>query len=113
MKMAADKKQLGLTYLVSWHKEPRSIDEKGVIVTNIQRYYDIVGLMEMAKFNGKRNADTILADLIAMYMIKEYVYKEELKDEQEETKSKGFFSRGLYGGGDNNWATDEKVVSLG
>lgn len=109
MNMSTEKKKLGLTYLVDWHKQIRTIQESGEKVRTIHRWYDIVGLMEMAKFNGKRNADTISAGIIWTIMLKEAVYKKDDDEQIREKETDSFFNREMF------TDTEEygNVVSLG
>src|ERR1044072_1114097 len=106
MAMPPDKKRLGITYVRDWHQEARATDEHGNIVMRLHRWYDIVGLMELAKYNGKRNADTLSCLIIAVIMLKENAYNEAV---EEESSQEDYYSREFYG----NPQTDEEVVSLG
>lgn len=109
MAMPTEKKRLGLTYVVDWHKQERAIDDSGNRVMNLHRWYDIVGLMECAKFNGKRNADTISALAIGVIMLKENAYLEAV-DERSGKPRDDFYSREMF----PDYASNpEEVVSLG
>jgi hypothetical protein len=96
MNMATEKKRMGLTYLIDWHKAIRSVNEKGNPILNIHRIYDIGLLEEMRKFDGKRNADRISACIVAMFMLKEKALIAAKK--KRETDDDGFFSRTLFQG---------------
>jgi hypothetical protein len=106
MVMPTDKKRLGITYVRDWHQETRAIDEKGNKVMRLHRWYDIVGLMELARYNGKRNADTLSCLIIGVIMLKENAYADTIEEEnlQEDFYSREFFTDGQ---------TEEEVVSLG
>lgn len=106
MAMPPDKKRLGITYVRDWHQEVRAVDEKGNKVMRLHRWYDIVGLMELAKYNGKRNADTLSCLIIGVIMLKENAFIEAVEEEQQQ---EDYYSREFYG----NPQTDEEVVSLG
>lgn len=107
MAMPADKKRLGITYVRDWHQEAKATDEKGNTVMRLHRWYDIVGLMELAKFNGKRNADTLSCLIIAIIMLKENAHKEAVEEQQH--KEKDYYDRDFYG----QQQTEGEVVSLG
>lgn len=94
MNMPDEKKRMGLTYLVGWTMQKRAGYDDGRVVRNIDRYMDIVGLIEMTKWKPKINADTISADILAMFMLKEYVFKAE---EQAASDPNSFFNRTLFG----------------
>jgi hypothetical protein len=94
MNMPTERKRMGLTYVIDWHKNLRSVDDKGVRTLTLHRYYDIVGIREMRKFNGKRNADTISTLIVAMFELKEQVYQAEKQQEKE--KKEDFYSRPLF-----------------
>ena len=108
MAMPTEKKRLGITYLVDWHRQEISIDDQGNKVMRLHRWYDIVGMMEAAKFNGKRNADTLSALSIGVLMLKENAYQESM--ETENNQQDDYYSRELYPDGVES---DEIVVSLG
>jgi hypothetical protein len=89
MAMPVERKLQGLTYLIEWCKEIRGRAPDGSAIYNIDRYFDVPGLLEMKKFNAKKgNFDRISADIIGMYMLKErpytYIKEGEERDEQEE-----------------------------
>lgn len=107
MAMPTEKKRLGITYVVDWHREIRAIDEDGNKVMRLHRWYDIVGMMELAKFNGKRNADTLSCLIIGVIMLKENSYREAVESQEEEDD---YYSRDFY---DDNAESTEEVVSLG
>lgn len=108
MAMPTGKKRLVLTYTVDWHREERMIGENGERILNLHRWYDIVGMMEAAKFNGKRNADTISTLGIGVIMLNENAYLEAVDD--KEKSEEDFYSRDFYGGQEDN---EDIVVSLG
>lgn len=92
MNMAVEKKRMGLTYLVNWHKEQRGIDDNKNPIYNIHRTYDIAFLREMRKFDGKKNADRISAAAVAMFSLKEKASRAMEEEEQKDD----FYNRGLY-----------------
>jgi hypothetical protein len=94
MNMPTERKRIGLTYLIDWHKQVRALDEKGKKVLTLQRYYDIVGIREMIKFNGKRNADTLSSLIVGMFELREEVYRAE--QEQEQQRKNDFYDRELF-----------------
>lgn len=106
MNMATDKKRLGITYVRDWHQEVRAIDEHGNKVMRLHRWYDIVGMMELAKFNGKRNADTLSCLVTGVIMLKENAYNEAIETPNEKDD---YYNRDFYG----DEQTEEEVVSLG
>jgi hypothetical protein len=65
-------------------------------------------MMEAAKFNGKRNADTLSALSIGVIMLKENAYQESI--ETESNPQDDYYSRELY---PDSMETDDIVVSLG
>lgn len=93
MNMIGERKRLGLTYLADWHMQPRGLDEKGNIITNTQRIYDLGLLREMRRFDGKKNADRISAMIIAMFVLKEKAAR--VIVDRQATDS--FYNRELYG----------------
>jgi hypothetical protein len=95
MNMPTERKRMGLTYVIDWHKQTRSVNEDGVPNLNLNMYYDIVGIREMRKFNGKRNADTISTLIVGMYELREQVYQAEKQEERE--RKDDFYSRPLFG----------------
>jgi hypothetical protein len=99
MNMPTERKRMGLTYVIDWHKQHRSTDEKGNKHLTLHRYYDIVGIQEMRKFNGKRNADTISTLIVAMYELREQVYQQE-REHEEEAQKDSFYNRELFPSGD-------------
>lgn len=100
MNMPTERKRMGLTYVIDWHKQLRSIDKDGRRNLTLHRYYDIVGVREMMKFNGKRNADTISTLIVGMFELREQVYQMEKEQEQEAQSSPdNFYRRELYPGG--------------
>jgi hypothetical protein len=107
MAMPTAKKRLGITYVRDWHQEVRSIDEKGNKVRRLHRWLDIVGMMELAKYNGKRNADTLSCLVNGVIMLKENAYKESLEEPKDEEQD--YFAREFYG----DQQSSEEVVSLG
>lgn len=94
MNMPTERKRIGLTYVIDWHKQIRGVDEKGRKILTLHRYYDIVGIREMIKFNGKRNADTISTLVVGMFELREEVYRAEKEQEQE--RKEDFYSRELF-----------------
>lgn len=74
--MTTDRKRLGLTYLVDWHKQAKGIDDAGNIITNIECCKSIAFLRELRLFNGIRNADRISAMLVYMFERKQKVVDE-------------------------------------
>jgi hypothetical protein len=107
MAMPTEKKRLGITYVRDWHQEIRAISESGEKVMRLHRWYDIVGMMELAKFNGKRNADTLSCLIIGVIMLKENAFQESTSTESE---TEDYYSRELYEDFDQS---QEEVVSLG
>lgn len=108
MAMPTDKKRLGITYVVDWHREVRAMDEHGNKIMRLHRWYDIVGMMEAAKYNGKRNADTLSCLAIGVIMLKENAYKE--STESSENDKDDFYNREFYG---DTAESEDEVVSLG
>lgn len=99
MNMTAERKKMGMTYLIQWHDEQRGVREDGSIVTNIDHIYDIAFLRELAK-GGLSNSDRMSSAIIYMFMAKEFVAKQ-VKSVKNKTD---FFNRELFGGstsGDN------------
>lgn len=97
MNMNDDRKKLGLLYLEDWHMTPRGIDEKGNLVYNIHRVYDIAWLREFRKFNPEKgNYDRISDGIVEMFELKEN-HAEMVKTRR---KKKHFYSdqHYLYGG---------------
>lgn len=84
MNMTTDRKRIGLTYLIDWHKSPRGIDITGTIVTNIERIKNIRMLKEFRKFDGKKNADGISACIVYMFERKQEVIDAMAKVEGEQ-----------------------------
>jgi hypothetical protein len=103
MNMATEKKKMGLTYLINWHKEPRGINEDKTPIVNINRIYDIGLLREMRKFDGKRNADRISAMIVGMFALRERVDRAVQESEQKDS----FFNRPLFG---NEQSQDSELV---
>lgn len=99
MNMPTEKKRLGLTYLANWHTAPRGATESGGLVLNVHRLYWIRMLREMARFDGKKNADAISNGIIAQFMLKENAYKQE---ERSAPNSGEFYNRPLFGEGDHS-----------
>jgi hypothetical protein len=95
MNMPTERKRMGLTYVIDWHKQVRSVDEKGNKRLTLHQFYDIVGILEMRKFNGKRNADSISALIVMQYELREQVYQTEKEQEQTAQKD-SFFNRELF-----------------
>lgn len=93
MNMATDKKRLGLTYLIDWHKQLRGVGEKGNKILNLHRIYDVGLLLEMLKFNTNKNVDRISAMIIGMYMLKENVNRKIVEQKKDPSS---FFNRPLY-----------------
>lgn len=93
MNMATERKRMGLTYFIDWHKQIRGLEAGGKPVLNIHRIYDIGLLLEMRKFDGKRNCDRISAGIISRFMSKERVAREVQKEE----KNNDFYNRELFG----------------
>lgn len=108
MAMPVDKKRLGITYVADWHREVRSVDEQGNKVMRLHRWYDIVGMMELAKFNGKRNADTLSCLALGVIMLKENAYLE--ATETQDDNKDDFYNRELYS---DSAESEDVVVSLG
>lgn len=89
MAMPTERKVQGVTYHIEWAKEIRGSDDAGNPIYNIDRYYDLPGLLEMKKFKLKKgNFDRISSEIIGMYMLKEkpYVYAKEAAEKQEEDR---------------------------
>lgn len=100
MNTTTDSKNLGLSYLVDWHKELRGIDEDGNPTYIINYIYDLGLLEEMRKFNpAKGNFDRISALITAMFMLKQLAITNASRT--QEGKEKSFYSRQLYGDYDN------------
>lgn len=108
MAMPTEKKRLGITYTVDWHRQEVSINDQGDKVMRLHRWYDIVGMMEAAKFNGKRNADTLSCLGIGVLMLKENAYQEAIEGESDPKDD--YYSRELY---PDSFESGEIVVSLG
>jgi len=100
MNMPTERKRIGLTYVIDWHKQVRALDDKGRKILTLHKYYDIVGLREMRKFNGKRNADTISVLIVAMFELREEVYR--VEQEQEQRRKNDFYDRELFPGGETS-----------
>jgi hypothetical protein len=96
MNMPTDRKRLGFTYVVDWHKQLRSVGEDGKRTLNLHLWYDLVGIRELLKYKPQRNADTISSLIVGQFELKEQVYQAE--KEQEKQKKKQFYSRPLFGG---------------
>lgn len=96
MNMSTDRKSTGIMYLEDWHVAPRGVDERGDIIMNVHRIYDIAWLKEMRKHNADGNFDRISAALVAMFEIKENYVEQKKASIQKESN---FFTRQLYGGG--------------
>lgn len=96
MNMSPNRKALGITYMEDWHVEPRGINEKGQVILNIHRIYDIAWLKELRAFHTKGNFDRISDGIIFMYEMKEN-YARVIK---ERRKARQFYSnkRILFGG---------------
>lgn len=94
MNMATDRKRLGLTYLVDWHKRMRGIDELGRIITTIERTMNIGFLRELAVFNAKKNADRVSYHITAMFEMKEAQNDliEEVAEATDDYWNRPFFS---------------------
>jgi hypothetical protein len=73
MNMTTDRKRVGLTYLIDWHKAPRGINLDGTVVTNVERIKNIRALKELRYFDGKKNADAISAWIVYMFERKQEV----------------------------------------
>lgn len=95
MNMNTDRKKTGIMYLEDWHMDIRGIDDKGDMIYNVNRIYDIAWLKEMRRYNPEvGNFDRISDALPAMFMLKEnYVIGKKARRE-----SKDFYSRSLFGG---------------
>jgi len=93
MNMPTERKRMGLTYLVKDHMDPRGIDEQGNMVFQIHKEYDIGYLREIAKFDGKKNADRISARIIWQFQRRDRV--EQVIREAENRE--GFYERELFG----------------
>lgn len=95
MNMTTDRKKLGLTYLEDWHMQPRGLDDKGNLIRNVHRIFDIAWLREMRKHNPEKgNYDRISDALVAMFELKEsYAQRVKAAVEVEE-----FYARELFGG---------------
>lgn len=93
MNMATDRKMLGMTYLEDWHVQIRGSDEKGTLILNVHRIYDIAWLREMRKHDPtKGNYDRISDALVAMFELKEnYALRVRAR-----RKKRQFFNRTLY-----------------
>ena len=97
MNMTKDRKLLGLQYLEDWHMQPRGLDEKGNILVNINRIYDIAFLRELRKFNPEKgNYDRISDAIVAMFMLKEK--RALMVKARRQRKRKDFYKRKLFGG---------------
>jgi hypothetical protein len=97
MNMPTGRKALGITYLEDWHVDPRGVDERGNIILNIHRIYDIAFLYELRGWYQKANCDRISDALIFMYEMKENyarIIKERRKARQFYTKERVFFGGG-------------------
>jgi hypothetical protein len=99
MNMATEKKKLGLTYLANWHIKPRGVTDKGDMILNIHRTYDIAFLREMRKY-GKLNADRISAAIVGQFMLKENAYKAE---ETHGKETREFYTRELFSSQQQNY----------
>ncbi len=103
MNMPPNRKKLGMTYLEDWHVEPRGVDEKGNMILNVHRIYDIAFLREMRKHNPEKgNYDRISDAIIAMFEQKEN-YAVQVKTRRE---SRAFYSneRELFGGSGQSYS---------
>lgn len=92
MNMTADRKRLGMAYLVEWHMEQRGVTKDGHPVHNINQIYDLGFLRELRK-GGILNSDRMSSSLIAMFLLKENTA---LQVQSIQTKN-SFFSRPLFG----------------
>jgi hypothetical protein len=99
MNMPTERKRMGLQYLEDWHVAPRGLDEKGNMVLNVHRIFDIAWLKEMRKHNPEKgNYDRISDAIVAMFMLKEN-YAQQMKHQR---KVRSFYTRELFGGGDDS-----------
>jgi hypothetical protein len=96
MNMSTERKRMGLTYVIDWHKQTRSIESDGKKFLTLHKYYDIVGIREMLKFNGKRNADTISTLVVAVFELQEEIYQRSKEQEEEKKSEDDFFKRALF-----------------
>lgn len=101
MNMNDDRKILGLTYQEDWHMAPRGLDDKGNIICNIHRVYDIAYLREMKKHNPEKgNYDRISDGSVGMFMLKEK--KALMVAERRKRKTKELYTRVLFGGNESS-----------
>jgi hypothetical protein len=91
MNMSTDRKRLGMTYLIDWHKEQIGIAEDGVPILRLDRIYKLGLLREMRK-GGISNSDRMSSMIIGMFTLKENISKR-IKHHK---KADSFFSRQLY-----------------
>jgi len=91
MNMPTERKRLGMTYLVEWHKEQIGIDENGRPVLRLDRIYDL-GLLRELRKGGIRNSDRMSSMIIAMFMLKENIAKKIKVRKQDNS----FFDRELF-----------------
>jgi hypothetical protein len=91
MNMPTERKRLGMTYLVEWHKEQIGIDENGVPILRLERIYDL-GLLRELRKGGIRNSDRMSSMIIAMFMLKENIAKKVKVRKEGET----FYDRKLF-----------------
>lgn len=91
MNMSGDRKKLGMTYLIEWHKEPIGIDEQGVPILRLDKIYKLGLLREMRK-GGVRNSDRMSSMIIGMYVMKENVAQKVNQVKQQSS----FYEREFY-----------------
>lgn len=94
MDIPTEKKRMGMTYLVDWHKQPRGVNEKGNKILNLHGIYDVGLLKEWQKYAEGKNADRTSALLIGMFMLKERAYKAIIQKKEQNKDS--FYKRRLY-----------------
>jgi len=94
MTMSTDDKRQGITYYQDYLKEIVGIDENGNQLLNIHFVYDLGLLDEIIKFNPKKNADRISAQIVKQFMLREK-YQVALKDSSK--KNTSLADRGLFG----------------
>ena len=68
----SDKKIEGLTYLKEHLYTPRSVNEDGIKILELQYIYDLPFLLELSKFNILYNFDRISDAIVAMFEMKSH-----------------------------------------
>lgn len=91
MNMSTERKRLGMTYLIEWHKEQIGVTEDGTPVLRLDRIFKLGLLREMRK-GGIRNSDRMSSMIIGMFMLKENVSRKI----NSKKKINSFYDRQLF-----------------